>query len=88
MRHRMTLQNSASGKTYELVLETAGDGWRGTWRTLAAGGAPTEGPHGFHQGPDATALFEHAKRAIEDADSDVVGVDWDFSEPLPPWLAE
>ena len=37
---------------------------------------------------DAYDAFKLASRAIEDIDEDVIGVDWEFREPLPPWLNE
>lgn len=87
MRHRMTLQNASTGFTYALVLEAAGGTWQGSWQTLDSSGQPTDGPRGALAGDDAYATFQAGKRAIESEDEDVIGVDWVFEEPLPPWLA-
>lgn len=85
MRHRMTLQNGSTGTTYELLLDERDGSWFGAWRALSSDGTE-RGPRGETTAPDAEGAFRSAKRAVEDLDEDVIGVDWDFEEPLPPWL--
>jgi hypothetical protein len=84
----MVLQNSRTGRSYELILEGAGTAWQGTWSARASDGSMIDAPRGTARGAEASQVFEMATREIERADTDVIGVDWEFDEPLPPWLAE
>ena len=79
----MTLDIGRTGLSYELVLELVDGSWVGTWRT-----GDSDGPGGRITAADAYAAFKLASRAIEDVDEDVVGVDWSFQDPLPPWFSE
>lgn len=81
MRHVMTLDNGRTGVTYELVLERVGDTWSASWHARTS-----HGPRGHIADADAYVAFKRACRAIEDIDADVIGVDWSFQEPLPPWF--
>ena len=83
MRSVMTLDNGRTGVRYELVVELVDGSWVASWRTLRP-----EGPGGRLTAADAYDAFKLASRAIEDIDEDVIGVDWEFHEPLPPWLDE
>ena len=81
MQHLMTLDNGRTGVTYEIVLELADGTWSAGWRARKS-----EAPGGRVTNADAYAAFKLAQRAIEDIDEDVIGVDWNFHEPLPSWL--
>lgn len=85
----MTVPNASSGDVYEIVLEGSRGAWTATWRTLDGGGnAVGSGPSGRIEDPDATDAFRAARDRIEEADDAVIGCDWKFEEPLPPWFFE
>ena len=87
--HVLKVHNAVTGHHYELTLEQQGNTWHARW--LTRDGNNTIVPNGL-QGSltrdDSEAAFRAAKRIIGDADLAVIDNDWDFLEPLPPWLAE
>lgn len=88
MRHRMTIQNTTAGKTYECILETAGVRWQAIWRTLDAAGTPVRGPHGSTLDANGVELLERVKVMLAGEDPTIAGLDWTYETPLPPWKAE
>jgi hypothetical protein len=88
MRHRMTVDNSHSGHRYHVVVEGEEGAWQASWNTTTCDGGQVDGLHGAVAGATAEDVFHRAKRAIEDEDLGVMDVDWQFEEPLPPWLLE
>jgi len=88
MRHRLTLDNPALQRTYELILETAGVQWQGIWRTLGPDGSPVRGTHGSSLGHDGVELLDRIRKIIEESDPALAGLPWTFDGPKPPWLVD
>jgi hypothetical protein len=87
--HRMTLHNARMGVVHELVMERTTGGWQARWRTLTHTGNAVPGAAcGVQSGPEPDLLFRRVVRSIEEADEDVMGGDWAFEAPLPPWLTD
>ena len=83
----MTLQNAAAGKTYEVILETAGVRWQAIWRTVDKDGTPMRGPHGSTVDHDGEALQARVLEMLLIEDPALAGAQWNVEPPLPPWLA-
>jgi hypothetical protein len=88
MSHRMTLDNGRTGKRYTLILEAEQEQWQACWYESFSEDKPGQHPAGSVVSGDAYDAFVKAKRLIEDKDEDVMGVDWQFEAPLPPWFFE
>ncbi len=88
MRHRMTVDNASTGARYVLVVEDRDGTWNASWSEIPQGRVREDRAGGDADAATADDAFTLARRAIEDADPDVIGVDWQFEDPLLPWLAE
>ena len=88
MSHRMVLDNSRIGKRYVLMLEKDKQQWKACWYVTFSEEQPSQSPTGIVVSDDAYEAFVKAKRLIENEDEDVIGVDWQFEQPLPPWFLE
>ena len=88
MRYRMTLDNSRIGRRYIITLEED----KGKWQALRYISFSQENDqHLLGTAVVATTAYDafvKVKELIEDADADIFDVDWQFEEPLPPWLLE
>lgn len=85
---RMILDNSRTGKRYILMLEADREQWKACWYVTFSEERHGQYPTGTVVSADAHEAFVKAKRLIENEDEDVIGVDWQFEQPLPPWLLE
>lgn len=86
MRHRMILDNGRTGKRYILILEEAQPHWQAGWYEVFSEEQPGPDPTGIVTAADPYDAFIKAKNRIEEEDEDVIGVDWQFELPLPPWF--
>jgi hypothetical protein len=88
MLHRMTLENGRTGTRYVVMLTGGSEGWQAEWHAERSDGVKLPGLGGKYSSEEADLVFRHVKRALEEVDEDIIDVDWQFEEPLPPWLLE
>ncbi|MEE3716638.1 hypothetical protein V2H45_07765 [Tumidithrix elongata RA019] len=84
----MTIDNSRTGKRYFLTIEGYREQWQSFWHVAVSEGKPSQNPIVIVDATSAYEAFAKAKDLIEDEDEDVIGVDWQYEYPLPPWLLE
>ncbi len=85
MRHKLTMPHPAGGKTFEVILETAGVKWQAIWRTVNAEGVPVRGPHGSTVDANGVELVERVKAMLVAEDPAVAGAEFSYEKPYPPW---
>jgi hypothetical protein len=88
MRHRISIQNAAAGKVYEVILETAGPMWQAIWRTVDKDGTPIRGPHGSSVDANGITLLERVKGMLIGEDASIAALEWTYEKPVPPWMEQ
>lgn len=84
--HMMRLHNASTGTHWELTLFEQDGEWNASYCEKASNGLSLAGRAGSARDEDALRAFRRAIEAIEAFDEDVVGCDWAFESPLPPWM--
>ncbi|BAQ63770.1 hypothetical protein [Geminocystis sp. NIES-3709] len=87
-RYRMFLDNSRTGNRYTLTLEESNGEWIASWYSTILENQRVEGSDANLVAINADQAFHQAKYLIEKEDEDIIGVDWQFENPLPPWIVD
>lgn len=88
IRYCMTLDNSRTGNRYILSIEGHNGKWFAFWYNNSSKGKRVQGSMNTLVAMSAEEAFDSVKDLIENEDEDVIGVDWQFESPLPPWIVE
>jgi hypothetical protein len=88
IRYYMTLDNSRTGNQYILSIEKQNGKWFAFWYSSFSEGKLLKESVNTLVAMSAEEAFDSVKDLIENEDEDIIGVDWQFESPLPPWIFE